>query len=88
MRQKYVLEHCGVHVTGTFLVSINNKYVFNGELDLQELFYVLDVSDEVAIEILNVEGNLAIAERVLSDEAEPDYDLDYRCSDPYDCSFF
>ena len=86
--QKYVLEHCGVHVTGTFLVSINNKYVFNGELDLQELFYVLDVSDEVAIEILNVEGNLTIAERVLSDDTEPDYDLDYRCSDPYDCSFF
>ena len=41
--QKYVLEHCGVKVTGTYLVCINNKYVFDGKLNIQELFYVLDV---------------------------------------------
>ena len=77
--QKYVLEHCGVHVTGTYLVSVNNKYVFDGKLDLQKLFYVLDVSDAVAVEMQNVEGNLAIAERVLSNPNEPDYDLGYCC---------
>ena len=32
--QKYVLEHCGVRVTGTYLVTLNNQYVFDGTLDL------------------------------------------------------
>ena len=32
--QKYVLEHCGVNVTGTYIVVINNEYVFDGTLKL------------------------------------------------------
>ncbi len=28
--QKYVLENCGVDVCGEYLVSVNNKYVFDG----------------------------------------------------------
>ena len=32
--QKYVLEHCGVRITGTYIVSINNDYVYDGKLDL------------------------------------------------------
>lgn len=43
--QKYVLEHCGVNVTGTYLVVINNGYVFDGELKLDEFFRVADVSE-------------------------------------------
>ena len=86
--QKYVLEHCGINVTGTYLVNINNRYVFDGTLNLQELFYILDVSDGVETELCNVEENLAIAEQVLTVETEPDYDLDYCCNDPYGCAYF
>ncbi len=32
--QKYVLEHCGIDVTGTYLVCLNGDYVFDGTLDL------------------------------------------------------
>ena len=86
--QKYVLEHCGVKVSGTYLVCINNKYVFDGELNIQELFYVLDVSDAVAVEIQNVEKNLAVAEQVLTDPNEPDIDLGFYCHEPYDCAYW
>lgn len=30
--QKYVLEHCGVRITGTYIVSINNDYVYDGKI--------------------------------------------------------
>lgn len=33
--QKYVLQKCGVNVTGTYLVHINNKYVRNGAIVLK-----------------------------------------------------
>ena len=60
--QKYVLEHCGVKVTGTYLVCLNGDYVFDGNLDLSQLFFISDVSDEVKLEITRIEPNLAIAE--------------------------
>ena len=39
--QKYVLEHCGINVTGTYLVCLNNEYVFDGTLKLDELFQIV-----------------------------------------------
>ena len=47
--QKFVLEHCGVKVTGTYLVVLNRDYIFDGTLDLQ-LFKVTDVGLAVAFE--------------------------------------
>ena len=38
--QKYVLENCGVTVTGTNLIVLNSDYVFDGTLDIQSLFKI------------------------------------------------
>lgn len=86
--QKYVLEHCGINVTDTFLVVINNEYVFNGELDIHELFQITNVAEAVAIELKNIEGNLLIAERLLGCPDEPDIGLSVSCNDPYKCAFW
>ena len=86
--QKYVLEHCGVKVTGTYLVCLNGDYVFDGILDLSQLFFISDVSAEVPAELAKIEPNLAIAERILTSEEEPDIDLDIYCKKPYDCAFW
>lgn len=86
--QKYVLEHCGVRITGTYLVHINNEYVFDGRLNIQELFAIADISGSVAVEEKNIETNLAVAERLLSSDRDPDIDLSERCKDPYDCGFW
>lgn len=83
--QKYVLEKCGINVTGTYLVTLNNKYVLDGELDIQQLFKIEDISDEVAEEIKYVEENLEQAERILACEIEPDIDLNECCKD---CGYF
>ncbi len=86
--QKYVLEHCGVTVTGTYLVCLNGDYVFDGSLDLQKLFFISDVSDEVPFESNKIEPTLAIAEEILSSDEEPDIDLDPHCKKPYECAFW
>lgn len=86
--QKYVLEHCGVHVTGTYLVVLNRQYVFDGTLRTEELFRITDAS-EAAAEMPNIEPNLALVERFLSDpDTEPPIDLSERCKDPYLCAFW
>ena len=85
--QKYILEHCDVKVTGTYLVCINSDYVFDGELRLDELFEIVDVADDVEKEITSVEANVKEANAVLSENDEPDTDLSMGCHKPYKCAF-
>ena len=86
--QKYVLEHCGVNVTGTYLVCLNGDYVFDGTLNLNQLFFISDAAEAVSTEILNIETNVAIAERILNSKEEPDIDLSVNCNKPYKCAFW
>ena len=85
--QKYVLEHCGINVTGTYLVTLNKDYVLEGELDLSGLFNVIEVSEYVIAEISNVERNLANAKMILCSEVEPEIELSNSCNKPYKCPF-
>ncbi|MBO5745903.1 MAG: DUF2779 domain-containing protein [Clostridia bacterium] len=86
--QKYVLEHCGVNVTGTYLVCIDSSYVRGKDLDIHKLFKVTDMSEEVADEIQNVPGLLKKAEAVYASKTEPTTDIGVHCQDPYECSFW
>ena len=86
--QKYVLQHLDVNVTGTYIVCINNSYVFDGELKLDELFRIVPVGDRVNEEIASVEENIREANRVLSENCEPDVDLSMGCHKPYPCVFW
>lgn len=86
--QKYVLENCGVTVVGTYLVCLNNEYVFDGTLNVQELFKITDVSEEIISEEEQITENLILAEQILDSEAEPDIDLSVNCNSPYPCAFW
>lgn len=86
--QKYVLEKCGVRVTETYLVSIDNSYVFDGRLNLDELFSVTDVSEDVAEELKQVEEKLEQAKEILELDAEPECDLGLYCREPYICPYW
>ncbi len=87
--QKYVLSHCGINVTGTYLVCIDSDYVLEGELDIHGLFQVQDISEAVAQEYPLVASQVATAKKMLSKmDVEPDVDLDVHCHKPYDCAFW
>ena len=86
--QKYVLEHCGINVINTYLVVINNEYVYDGTLKVDELFKITDVKEGVEDQYLNVEMNLKTAEKILRSDTEPDIDLDLHCNKPYRCGFW
>ncbi len=85
--QKYVLERCGVRVTGVYLVCIDTSYVLGPEgLDLQGFFKINDLTEAAAREQENtVPGVLETAERVLGDENEPAAELKETCRD---CELF
>lgn len=87
--QKYILTHCGVKVTGTYLVCINSDYVLEGELDIQKLFKMQDISEAVALENPVVAAQVTEAKKMLAlKDVEPGEDLDVHCHKPYDCAFW
>ena len=86
--QKYVLENCGINVTGTYLVCLNKDYIFDGTLDIDKLFVISDVSDEIKPEEVNIKANLSIAERLLNSAEEPAIDIHEGCKNPYLCGFW
>lgn len=86
--QKYVLQNCGVNLTNVYLVCLNNEYVFDGTLNLQQLFRITDITLPVAFEQRNLAANLSIGERLLNDPNEPEIDISERCMHPYECAYW
>ena len=86
--QKWVLEQCGVNVTGTYLVCLNSDYVRHGELDIQQLFVVNDMKNFVENEYLKVAPRVAQAMKIINSEQEPDTELSECCMKPYGCAFW
>ena len=85
--QKWVLEQCGIKVTGTYLVCLNSSYVRQGELDLQQLFVTIDMCELVENEYAKVPSQVRQAMSLLAQEDEPDTDLSEHCAKPYGCAF-
>ena len=85
--QKYVLEKCGVALTGTYLVVIDNSYVLDGDFDIQKFFKIIDVSGDIEEEYNNVEPNIAVAEKMAASDKEPDHPCGLYCFNPHECRF-
>ena len=86
--QKYVLEKCGIKVTGVYLVRLNSDYVRGDELDLQQLFHITDMSELVAEEYAVVEQKVAAAQYMLKQSTPPCFEIGKQCKKPYLCGFF
>lgn len=85
--QKYLVEHCGLTVTDTYLVYLNNQYVRGKKLDIHGLFNIMDITGKVGYEYARVEDNLKMAKAVLEGD-EPEGDFPFVCNKPYNCGFF
>lgn len=84
--QYYVLNGLGYSVKSTNIVHINNKYVRGDELEIDKLFSIVDVSDEIQELQINIPSHLKNFKTFLDDKNnEPIIDIGKHCSNPYDC---
>ena len=87
--QKWVLEQCGIHVTGTYLVMLNKDYVKQGELDIPQLFNIVNLEEMVANEFVKVPNVSALAHQTLKEKTEEGLkEIGTHCNSPYPCSFW
>ncbi len=83
--QRYVLKQCGVPVSGAYLITINTSYVLDGQLDLNGLFRITDMSEKAELEEDKVIETIRMAKKVYKDENEPRMEIGEDC---LDCEYF
>ncbi len=69
-----------------YVMHINNQYVREGELNIEELFTIEDVTDIVLEKQDEIEPQLLEMKDMLK-EGVPDIDIGVHCSNPYGCDF-
>jgi hypothetical protein len=85
--QYYVLKGVGVHVTKACIVHINNQYVKQGDLELNKLFTVADITSTIEEQQNLISGELDEMRQMLKADL-PVIDISNHCFDPYDCDFY
>ena len=86
--QCYVLSKLGYTIERACLVHINNEYVRQGELDIQQLFTIVDVLKEANALYSDVEERIEFLNEYMKQTDEPEKELGLHCFDPYECGFF
>ncbi|MBM4123748.1 MAG: DUF2779 domain-containing protein [Nitrospira sp.] len=87
--QSHVLAGAGILLAGTWLMHINNQYVYpGGEIDLGQLLALVDLGEPVAARIGEVPARLAEMKAMLAQPHPPAIEPDSHCHSPYDCPFW
>ena len=86
--QYYVLNGLGYTVENVCLVTIDNSYVRHGELELDKLFAVTDVTTEILEKQTEISEYIDLLREYMKQEDEPQQDIGAHCFAPYSCGFF
>ena len=86
--QCYVMTKLGYEVTKACLVHVNKEYIRHGELDIQALFTINDITSDVRRMFTDVENNLQFYADYLDAVDEPAQPIGEYCFSPYDCGYF
>ena len=85
--QQYVLNGCGLPISRSFLVHINNSYVRHGALDVNKLFASVDISDKVVARQQSIPEIVSEFRQAMREEISPGIDIGPHCTDPYECDY-
>lgn len=84
--QYYVVNGAGLKISRVFLVHLNNGYIRLGDLDLEQLFTVADVTELTLARQAIILQQLADMRQALA-AGEPVIDIGPHCKEPYECDF-
>ncbi|MFK5926483.1 MAG: DUF2779 domain-containing protein, partial [Desulfuromusa sp.] len=85
--QHYVLNGCGLSISKSFLVHIDNSYVRQSAIEVNKLFTSEDISLKVAARQQSLPEIVTELRETMRESVEPDIDIGLHCNDPYECDF-
>ena len=83
--QRYCIEGSGLKIRKCQIMHINNKYIKKGGIDPLGFFNCVDVTDQVASLIGDVEVHIQEMLRVIGLKEMPTPELGVECADPGNC---
>ena len=84
--QAWVLKECGLKIVSINLMYVNDKFVYQGKSDYQNLLCSQDISDEVFESLNSIRNKKQALMGVLEDDT-PDIEIGSQCYSPFDCEF-
>ncbi len=84
--QYHVLNGIGLSISKAHLVHINNQYERNGDIEVEKLFTINDVTKDVVGMQGEILARINAQRNILAGEM-PKIDIGEYCAVPYDCEF-
>ena len=84
--QCQVLRGTGLPISKAHVVFINNQYVRHGDLDIEALFNIQDVTEEVQTKENEIAQTVLALKQMLRGPC-PEIDVGSHCDNPYPCDF-
>jgi hypothetical protein len=85
--QKYVLLNSGIKINKSYLMHLNRDYKKQGELDIQKLFHLEPLDDEIQSNLEEVPNYIELTRAHLSCSKPNDELIGSKCNSPYVCEF-
>lgn len=88
--QYYILKELGLNVKNVNIVYLNKEYFRNGELELNKLFNIEDVTNVAIKKQKEIKDKIEEINKYMSEnnEKEPQKDIDMYCFNPYKCPYW
>ena len=86
--QYYILTSLGFKVIKCSIITINNQYERVGNLDLNKLFLITDITNTVISLQPEVKNNISEINKYMDEEIETSQKITENCFKPYPCPFF
>ena len=86
--QYYVLTKLGYKVKKVCIVYLNSGYYRKGELEIDKLFSIEDVTDTCISKLDFVESKIKEINKICDSDKEPEDMVSTNCFEPYSCPFF
>lgn len=86
--QYYVIRNSGLELEDVFIIHVDGEYILkDNQLNLQELFKIISVKEQVEELQIDIEASISRARSVLSLEDVPEIETGVHCFKPYPCDF-
>ena len=84
--QYYIASKNEVKINSVNIIYINKDYIRNKDLDLNKLFIIENVTDDIKSYLKNIEIEVNNLKEILNND-EPKVDIDIHCLEPRECMY-
>ena len=83
--QKYCCENFGLKIRKCYLAHLNNEYVKQGDIDVNGLFTIEDISKQVDTVYGEIAGKVGEILKTIDQKKCPEISIGMHCLEPYEC---